>query len=230
MSNKVNTVVPISLATLQVPDLIVENDNGQMMIKNGPVLGTVCLAGRVLSVSARDGFNAVQIDDTSALYTLFDYKHSDINVGDYIKAHGAVKKAKSNAGMFFQAFVIRKMEKQEADQMSVFLIEAILAQINHKNGPKTEEFQPSSMNQQKDTKMNQNANQTIQLPQVDGITSEHNQVLAVVVKSEVEEGAKVPDDFQHLKIPMQKIKALLQNLADEGHIYSTIDDNHFKTT
>ena len=101
--------------------------------------------------------------------------------------------------MFFQAFVIRKMEKQEADQMSVFLIEAILAQINHKNGPKTEEFQPSSMNQQKDTKMNQNANQTIQLPQVDGITSEHNQVLAVVVKSEVEEGAKVPDDFQHLK-------------------------------
>jgi hypothetical protein len=36
MSNKVNTVVPISLATLQVPDLIVENDNGQMMIKNGP--------------------------------------------------------------------------------------------------------------------------------------------------------------------------------------------------
>ena len=74
------------------------------------VLGTVCLAGRVLSVSARDGFNAVQIDDTSALYTLFDYKHSDINVGDYIKAHGAVKKASKYSNSFEILIIFEKSE------------------------------------------------------------------------------------------------------------------------
>ena len=36
------------------------------------------------------------------------------------------------------------------------------------------------------------------LPLKDGITSDHNKVLNVVLKIEAEEGAKVPDDFKHL--------------------------------
>ena len=80
-----------------------------------------------------------------------------------------------------------------------------------------------------------------------GLTTDQQKVLAVVKNNETEEGADIAFDFAHLKskflistggqlylhvylVNRDKLQEILNWLSDEGHIYSTISENHFKAT
>jgi len=60
--------------------------------------------------------------------------------------------------------------------------------------------------------------------------AEYDRVLAVVQGDLTEEGADVHTDFSHLGLSLDQITETLSWLHDEGFIYSTVDDYHFKTT
>ena len=82
---------------------------------------------------------------------------------------------------------------------------------------------------------------------IPGATADQQKVLAVVKNNDTEEGADISTDFAHLgskyfymyfyeyflqifPVGKDKLQEILNWLSDEGHIYSTIDDDHFKTT
>ena len=94
---------------------------------------------------------------------------------------------------------------------------------------------------------------------IPGATADQQKVLAVVKNNDTEEGANISSDFAHLgseyrylyfpyskdfnyvfkrtivftsiySVGKDKLQEILNWLSDEGHIYSTIDDDHFKTT
>ena len=86
---------------------------------------------------------------------------------------------------------------------------------------------------------------------IPGATADQQKVLAVVKNNDTEEGADISTDFAHLgskyfyniftctffkciykifSVGKDKLQEILNWLSDEGHIYSTIDDDHFKTT
>ena len=82
---------------------------------------------------------------------------------------------------------------------------------------------------------------------IPGATADQQKVLAVVKNNDTEEGADISTDFAHLGsecfymyfyeyflqiflVGKDKLQEILNWLSDEGHIYSTIDDDHFKTT
>ena len=73
--------------------------------------------------------------------------------------------------------------------------------------------------------------------------SQQSKVLGIVIKNETEQGAQCPKDFSMLGIKEEKLREILDQLADDGqfsptifyylfsgHIYSTIDEDHYKST
>ena len=57
------------------------------------------------------------------------------------------------------------------------------------------------------------------------------QIAVVIQKNMSEIGASIAEVSQHLKgVPEKAIRDAVEFLSAEGHIYSTIDDDHFKAT
>jgi replication factor A2 len=64
-----------------------------------------------------------------------------------------------------------------------------------------------------------------------GLTGIQHEVSAFIKQSKSSEGAHVNELFeQFTKYPQNKIKEALEFLSNEGHIYTSIDDEHFKST
>merc|ERR1712131_254065 len=63
---------------------------------------------------------------------------------------------------------------------------------------------------------------------VSGLQADQEKVLAVVKNNDIDEGADITSDFDHLGLSKVKLREILNWLSDEGYIYSTIDEDHFK--
>ncbi|XP_032239447.2 replication protein A 32 kDa subunit [Nematostella vectensis] len=64
-----------------------------------------------------------------------------------------------------------------------------------------------------------------------GLTGLDKQVHDLISSSTNEEGVSISMLRQKLKaVPEQKIRTAVETLSNEGHIYSTIDDEHYKST
>jgi len=64
----------------------------------------------------------------------------------------------------------------------------------------------------------------------DGMDATASKVLGLVIQNETDSGAQCPQDFALTGLKESKLREILTKLADDGHIYSTIDDDHFKST
>lgn len=57
------------------------------------------------------------------------------------------------------------------------------------------------------------------------------QIATIIKNSASEVGASIAEVSRHLKgVPEKAIRDAVEFLSGEGHIYSTIDDDHFKAT
>lgn len=57
------------------------------------------------------------------------------------------------------------------------------------------------------------------------------QIATIIKNSASEVGASIAEVSRHLKgVPEKAIRDAIEFLSGEGHIYSTIDDDHFKAT
>lgn len=97
--------------------------------------------------------------------------------------------------MHFTAFELRPIDKQHMAQMSVLMIESMNSQLKFSGGSVNNTASVTTTASVKTEAVNTGHSD---LPLKDGITSDHNKVLAVVLKIDAEEGAKVPEDFSHL--------------------------------
>ncbi|NXW76042.1 RFA2 protein, partial [Hirundo rustica] len=66
---------------------------------------------------------------------------------------------------------------------------------------------------------------------VNGLTAHQSQVLNLIKSCHVPEGMSLQDLKQQLhSMSMSTIKQAVEFLSSEGHIYSTVDDDHYKST
>ncbi|XP_076441239.1 replication protein A 32 kDa subunit-B-like [Babylonia areolata] len=64
-----------------------------------------------------------------------------------------------------------------------------------------------------------------------GMSSLHSQIATIIKNNTTDVGASVADVSKHLRgVPEKAIREAVEFLSGEGHIYSTIDDDHFKAT
>lgn len=63
-----------------------------------------------------------------------------------------------------------------------------------------------------------------------GLTGIQHEISAFIKQSKADSGSNVNELYDHFKnYPQEKIKEAVEFLSNEGHIYSTIDDEHFKS-
>jgi len=232
---KPTSVSPFTIAMFE--KLYEDQDEECLKLPDGRPIGTVKLVGRIENLEDREGFRAVLFDDTTGYRIIRDYKEkedqTDLTKGDYVRVYGSCKIAKGGKGIYFNAFEIKKLdEKNQADHVSAHLIEVVVAHLRKKNGADVANGPSAAMNAQ------QTSSKPVAAVHMDnfgdasipGASADQQKVLAVVKNNDTEEGADIASDFAHLGMGKDKLQEILNWLSDEGHIYSTIDDDHFKTT
>ena len=63
-----------------------------------------------------------------------------------------------------------------------------------------------------------------------GLSEAHNRVLGAFYHHASEQGASVAEVAATLKMSVQQVNAIVAELSEDGHLYSTIDEEHFKST
>merc|ERR1712168_252382 len=233
---KPTSVSPFTLAML--PKLVEDQDNECLTLPDGRLIGTVKLVGRVENIEDREGFRALLFDDSTGFRVIRDYKEKEdqthLSRGDYVRVFGSCKVAKGGKGIFFNAFEIKKLDDSNAaDHMTSHLCEIILAHLRKVKGVTDNKIQ----NGQPMANQTMNSKPVAAVPMenfgegaIPGASADQNKVLAIVRASETEEGADIRSDFDILGMEKDKLHEIMNWLSDEGHIYSTVDDDHFKTT
>lgn len=66
---------------------------------------------------------------------------------------------------------------------------------------------------------------------VSGLTATQNQVHVIIRNNNTEQGANIENVCKQLRgVPEKAIREAVEFLSSEGHIYSTIDEDHYKAT
>merc|ERR1711973_615035 len=133
--SKVNKILPLSAAYVNAGQrLIVANEEGTPQLTDGYQLSTNVICGQVVEIADRDGYKGILVDDSSGLIVLKDYKEDrePLQIGDFIKAFGGMRKPKGaeNGNLYFTPYEILKLGEQEADEISLKVLEQIVGQLN----------------------------------------------------------------------------------------------------
>lgn len=133
----------------------------------------------------------------------------------YVKIHGSIKTLQGLK--IVQALSIRPLK--ELNELSHHLLECMNTSIYYSTkGSGEQQFNASAGNRT-------NTGTTA------GLTGIH-QKLANWIKQSIEEaGVHLSDIYRAFSdTPQQKLREALEFLSTEGHVYSTVDDEHFRST
>lgn len=137
----------------------------------------------------------------------------------YVKVFGIIKSLQGEK--IVQAF--RILPIKELNQVTHHMLECMNASIHYsqKSNDSTMQFNESTM--QNNTRNDESA----------GLSSCHTMVSNLIKQCHSSEGIHINDIFDEKSLRSfgkNKIKDALEFLSTEGHIYSTIDDEHYKST
>eukprot|EP00105_Crassostrea_gigas_P019292 XP_011437735.1 PREDICTED: replication protein A 32 kDa subunit [Crassostrea gigas] len=66
---------------------------------------------------------------------------------------------------------------------------------------------------------------------ISGLNQVQNQVHSIIQSNVTEEGASIENVCKQLRgVPERSVREAIEFLSSEGHIYSTIDEDHYKAT
>jgi len=229
MSNVINTVA-VTIASLNKPGAYFANDNVTMshsglVISGWKIeIGHAVFCGRVLETKeiAKDGKEALGIclDDGTGIHVFNDnIRNIAVTKGEYVKIFGVLKPNKDDATKTSViVHVIRKVDRNPGSVMSLHMLEAIRA-VGLRMGNESEV--PEIQHVPEDDSW---------IIKREGLDLETCKVLSIVLNNKSDAGAVFPDEFAKVEMEPEEIMKTLNELADNGHIYSTIDDIHFKST
>jgi replication factor A2 len=197
----------------------------------------VCFMGIIRSVLKR-------ANDTT--YIIDDMTSTDINVklqadetddmeseeakpnqmqfieNQYVKVYGIIKSLQGQKNL--QAF--RILPVKELNEITHHMLECMNASIYYFSKPSGECVMDMAGNGNYNAGVNQSSNAGNA-----GLSSLQNQVSNMIKQSKDSEGVNVSNIYATFSnVSKSDIKSALEFLSNEGHIYTTIDDEHFKTT
>lgn len=138
----------------------------------------------------------------------------------YVKVHGVIKSLQGQKVV--QAYNIRPVK--ELNEVTQHMLECMNASIHYvTKAGESMDMSTSSHAQKGGTFNNQQSNL--------GLTGLNNQIASFVKGCKNSEGLHLKDICERFgSIPQAKIRDALEFLSTEGHIYTTVDDEHFKST
>ncbi|KAG7024504.1 Replication protein A 32 kDa subunit A [Cucurbita argyrosperma subsp. argyrosperma] len=214
---------------------------------NGVDITNVTIVGKVSEKAERNTDITFIVDDGTGrigckrwVNDTFDTKQMDeIQDGMYIRVNGHLKIFQSNKQIF--AFSVRPITN--FDEITFHFIECIHehlrnSKLQNLNGVGSTQFQSSdsivktpmqngSSGYQTASSVLPSEQHTVDVKKnCDDLILDYLQLPSSVAK---ERGIHRDELSQQLKIPMEKILNSIRSLEDEGLIYSTIDEFHFKS-
>jgi replication factor A2 len=135
----------------------------------------------------------------------------------YIKVFGIIKSLQGEK--IVQAF--RILPIKELNEVTHHILECMNASVHyHTKGGEDMQMNNGSEN----TNQNQNNGNS-------GLDSLHSQLSSLIKNCNSSQGMHIKEICGYLKsFSEEKIRDTLEFLSTEGHVYSTIDDEHFKST
>jgi len=168
-----------------------------------------------------------------------------IQVGDYVRVygHGRLVPGDNKPGgpeVFISAFRVTKLS--DANSLTLHLLESVVSGLCLAKKKRNRLANLPSMSGFPNGMTAFNANQSVSAGPAtyqntgmksggSGMTPAQSAVLAALTACQTSEGLNVDALSVSIRnVPPAEIKKALDFLSNEGHIYTTIDDNHYKST
>ncbi|KAL4582031.1 hypothetical protein LXL04_006568 [Taraxacum kok-saghyz] len=243
-SKKTDTHTLIPLTVKQINNALLSNDDKVNFLIDGVDVNNVKLIGTITNKAERVTDVSFAIDDGTGridcnrwMNEPIDTKEMDaLAEGTYVRVHGQLKGFQGKK----QLVVFGIKPVVDFDEITHHFVECIYVhsyntkllkqQASTSNGNQYQ-VPPSSINAQayQTAPPNQFAGQYV----ADGLTGVDKLVLNYLQQpaSLAREGGIHQDELaQQLKIPKETIMMAIEGLVQEGLLYSSIDDFHFKST
>lgn len=238
-------LVPVTVK--QISEASHSGEEKANFVINGVDITNVTVVGKVSEKAERNTDITFTIDDGTGtigckrwVNDTFDTKQmEEIQDGMYVRVNGHLKIFQSNKQIF--AFSVRPVTN--FDEITFHFIECIHdhlrnSKLQNLNGEGSTQFQSSDSTLKTPVQNGSSGYMTAS----SGIPSEQHTVdvkkncdelvldyLQLPSSVAKERGIHRDELSQQLKIPMEKILNSIRSLEDEGLIYSTIDEFHFKS-
>jgi replication factor A2 len=233
-----------SLIPITIKQLLEAEQKDSKFKVDGKLLAQITLVGSILSVDAQATNVTYLIDDGTGKVTVRIYVDSDEepnqqtwSVGSYVRVVGNLRAFNERRSVIgFQLLPIT-----DFNELTFHFLNVIACHLRNTKqapgagatpakaggAPASSSAFGSSQNQAF------TSSDAGQAAGGDGsFNNIQNQVLAVFkADSENDQGTSIDAVFQQLpNIPQADIRNAMTFLSDEGHLYTTIDENHFKST
>ncbi|KAF4391167.1 hypothetical protein G4B88_016477 [Cannabis sativa] len=224
----VQALLPVTVK--QISTAFVPGSEKSEFVIDGVDVNNVKLVGIVSSKVGRITDVTFVLDDGTGRIDCNKWFHEAVDTsemegisdGMYVCVHGRLKSFQGKRTL--NVFSIRPIE--DYDEVAYHFIECIYVHFYNKKKVQAQgsaPTQPQAANSMHQSFAPYNA---------DGSKSTEEMVLDILHHPSClarEEGASVKQMLQQLKIPEIKLKLAIENLVREGNIYSTVDDDHFKS-
>ncbi|PSR91709.1 Replication protein A subunit A like [Actinidia chinensis var. chinensis] len=244
-SRETHGLVPATVK--QISEAFHSGDDKSNVVVDGVDVSNVTLIGMVSKKSEKVTDVAFTIDDGTGLIgctrwinEAFDtMEMEDIQDGMYLRVNGRLKIFQGKRQLF--AFSVRPVTN--FDEIAFHFIECIHFHLQNSRAKLQGDTttQPRPVNPSQNTGVHDRSNGYQKSPSsqlsaqlsVDGLKGFDQMVIDYLQQPanyEREKGVHRDELSQKLKIPMEKIMESIRTLEEEGLIYSTIDEYHFKST
>ncbi|KAL9230461.1 hypothetical protein vseg_005807 [Gypsophila vaccaria] len=236
-------IVPVTVKQISQASLSSADDKSSFVVDGAPITN-VKLVGIVSDMIEKNTDVSFVLDDGTGrigckrwLNEAFDRKQMEaINNGMYVLVIGLLKNVKGNTEVV--AFNVRPVSN--FDEVTFHHVECIHQHMLNKKLEKGDsQNQISDSSQSTPIKTESNGfhssppKQFSMQMSVDGLKDIDQRVLEFLQQSSSlaqEKGVHRDDIARHLKLPAEKIMQSITCLEDEGLVYSTVDEFHFKST
>lgn len=234
------TLVPLTVK--QISKALLSNDDKVNFLIDGVDVNNVKLVGMIFNKAERVTDVSFVLDDGTGRIDCNRWVHDPVDTkemeamvdGMYIRVHGQLKGFQGKK----QLVVFGIKPVTDFDEITHHFVECIYV---HSYNTKLTKLQPSSSNQahMPSSAVNTQSYQTAPSNQftgqyvADGLKGIDKMVLDYLQlpgSLARESGVHQEELVKQLGIPLEKIVLALNGLVDEGLVYSSIDDCHFKST
>lgn len=239
-------LVPVTVK--QISEAHQPGDEKSNFVISGADVANVSVVGLVFEKAERNTDVGFTVDDGTGRIKCrrwvnenFDSKEmEEIQDGMYVRVNGHLKAFQGIRQIV--AFSVRPVKN--FDEVAFHYIECI---YNHLQASKLQKLQGNAVNQSQPmesslyTPVKSEPTGYQMAPSnhfsgqfsVDGRKSAHELILEYLLQPSIivnDKGISTDELSLHLKLPMDKILDGIRSLEEEGAIYSTIDESHFKAT
>jgi len=222
-----NNLVPVSIRNIRDAD-----DEGLKV--EGLDVGQLTVVGRILKIEHKETNTAFTIEDDSGEIEVIYWKNDDANAEDLtryqesqdVRVIGIMKtKGQERYIIANRLADISCPEEVDAHKLEILHAALQIRKMNEKENAAIGANNFGLSNSMVSSSATPSSAALFQNPK-------HESVYKMVCGCQREEGISRDEVFQNLSSKMSKgdVDQALEFLSNEGHVYSTTDEDHFKTT